>query len=236
MIVDWWCFSNFTFLSTLTSWNITEKNFSFSLALWFICLRSWIPAFRSTLVCYSHLFRCWNCPRFGLQEPCHAGLHVLLMCPVHSLRTSLLLGTKSSSLSLYFPALESATSSESWFLSVHSGASEPRSRARYVRYCWGVAAARPFQWVNTNVFYDMLFKVSTLPGDLYVQTWKVCLFFLACIPECGWIRTIFYWWTSRWFSVFCRTVNVECVNHIIVNTTNVSVSSSPWKENFWAKE
>lgn len=145
-------------------------------------------------------------------------------------------GTKSSSLSLYFPALESATSSESWFLSVHSGASEPRSRARYVRYCWGVAAARPFQWVNTNVFYDMLFKVSTLPGDLYVQTWKVCLFFLACIPECGWIRTIFYWWTSRWFSVFCRTVNVECVNHIIVNTTNVSVSSSPWKENFWAKE
>lgn len=80
MIVEWWCFFNFTFLSILTSWNITEKHFPFSLALW---LPYWIPAFCSRLVSYSHPFCCSNCPRFDLQEPRHAGSHVLLMCPVH---------------------------------------------------------------------------------------------------------------------------------------------------------
>lgn len=128
---------------------------------------------------------------------------------------------------------------ESWFLSVDSGASEPRSGARCVCYCWGVAAAGPFQWVNTNVdtlykvFCDMLFKVSAVPGDLYVQTWKVCPFFWPVFQSVEYRpkkRTIFYWWTSRLFSVFCPTVNVESVNHISVNTTNVSVSLSPWKE------
>lgn len=99
------------------------------------------------------LKKLWICPRFGLWEHFLAGYNVLLTHPHHF--RSLLISTSCFRLNFYFPCPNPKIthfSREPLFLSGRMAFWSQDQSARCAYYSWGVAARRPSQWTELEIY------------------------------------------------------------------------------------